>query len=115
MTSTQTHKVIMGIRSEHRGILGHEQNTSGNTIFFFSIVLVLFFCQPSFVLCVKNIAKKKSLFCGQCPKKILGNLRINLFFYSIGESGGGKNFKQFTKPSKKYMDKDDCIFPTPKS
>lgn len=88
MTSTQTHKVIMGIRSEHRGVLGHEQNTSGNTIF--SIVLVLFFCQPSFVLCVKNIAKKKSLFCGQCPKKILGNLRINLCFHSIGESGGKK-------------------------
>lgn len=88
MTSTQTHKVIMGIRSEHRGVLGHEQNTSGNTIF--SIVLVLFFCQPSFVLCVKNIAKKKSLFCGQCPKEILGKLRINLFFHSIGESGGEK-------------------------
>lgn len=112
MTSTQTHKVIMGIRSEHRGILCHEQNTSGNT--FFSIVLVFFFCQPSFVLCVKNIAKKKSLFCGQCPKEILRKLRINLCFHSIGESGE-KNFKQFTKPSKKYMDRDDCIFPTPKS
>lgn len=73
MTSTQTHKVIMGIRSEHRGILGHEQNTSGNTIFFFSIVLVLFFCQIGFVLCVNiNIAKKKKLVLWPVSEKNFG-------------------------------------------
>ena len=94
MTSTQTHKVIMGIRSEHRGILCHEQNTSGNT---FSPLFSSFFVK--LVLCYVNInIVKKKLVLWPVSERNFGKLRINLCFHSIGEVG--KNFKQFTKPSK---------------
>ena len=85
MTSTQTHKVIMGIRSEHRGVLPHEQNTSGNT--FFSIVLVLF-CQTDFVLCVNiNIAKKKACFVASVRKKFWGSFGLIYAFIPSGKVG----------------------------
>ena len=82
MTSTQTHKVIMGIRSEHRGILATNRIQVG-TLFLhcFSSVFVSWFC----AMC-KNIAKKK-LVLWPVSEKILGKLRINLCFHSIGESG----------------------------
>ena len=71
MTSTQTHKVIMGIRSEHRGILCHEQNTSGNT--FFSIVLVLFFLSNWFcAMCEHKYCQEKKLVLWPVSEKNFG-------------------------------------------
>ncbi|KGR15350.1 hypothetical protein MG5_00198 [Candida albicans P57072] len=90
MTSTQTHKVIMGIRSEHRGILCHEQNTSGNT--FFSIVLVLFFLSNWFcAMCEhKYCQEKKACFVASVRKKFWGSFGLIYVFIPSGKVGGEK-------------------------